>query len=413
MNKFFTEGSPVGTPPITADQLPLALHVYYFLLITMSRLRSGDVKQALDILPRLQKILEQWQPQSTLENQGYFHLPLNTTSFANHLTVQLPSAVSQNGEDPTSPMPFGSQVFCNPTLTLASHIQIQWLSKSQLFCLVYFLSGLCHKSDSVKPTGKLFLMEGLNIAQREIDSMNTDISLLRGENDEAEMAILEAIKWANALQEWDQFKIPTSLRWGMLCQQTGRSAEALAYFEACYLEANNLELRTLLQLHKVLIYIGPDHFDQTIVRDLLDAIRNDCENNLPAHFKAAFKVLDSIMSTEFLKAKTLLLEALKICGVICNSQLKALTLAFLSTIFYSTENEQTEKMLTASYLISEKGGQSVSMLVTGALLGDLYQRQNARAQFSKQLEVNKRTWETAYQTLNRTFISDNSTPEVE
>ncbi|KAJ1913183.1 mau2 chromatid cohesion factor [Tieghemiomyces parasiticus] len=257
MHKFFTENTPAGTPPVTASMLPVPLHVYYFILSTMNHLRNGDVKAALATLPRLHKLLEQWQPATPQEVMGAFHLPLNTTSYATTLTVgkSVPAAPR------AGTAVFGADVLHNANLSLASHLQVQWLSKGQLFCLVYFLSALCHKPDAARPTGKAFLLEALKCVQREIDDVGkqssaheafesqrwysrlkvhmllhwTDVSLLRGDLDDAEMALLEAVKWAQQLDEWNRFKLHTALRWGMLCQQTGKASEALDYYEACFL----------------------------------------------------------------------------------------------------------------------------------------------------------------------------------
>ncbi|KAJ1967909.1 hypothetical protein H4R35_006577 [Dimargaris xerosporica] len=62
-------------------------------------------------------------------------------------------------------------------------------------------------------------------------------------------------------------------------------------------------------------------------------------------------------------------------------------------------------MLTAAHLIADKSGAQVPKLVTGALLGDLFQRQNKQDKLAVQTSVNRQTWDNVYQILNRPFRS--------
>ncbi|KAJ1979297.1 mau2 chromatid cohesion factor [Dimargaris verticillata] len=340
MKAFFTENKPVGNPSITASDLASPFRAHYFLLTTLNHLKAGHTKQALDSLPAVQSVLEQWTPSSDDEAQGHFVIPLNPSTLpgAGSSTISISSGgpLSANPSTNISQSPFVHTVGAtrapvrqSADLAHTSHVAVKWLGKTQLYAIVYLLSALCYQPDAVNAKCKAFLAEGLKCVQAGMDTTGgadsvdatlrtqqwlgririhlllhtADFGLMRGELDAAERAILETIQWCEWLGTWDRFKVAVCLRWGMLCQQTGKLTEALEYFEVCFQDAKTTELKTLVQLHKVLVYLGQEHFDQPQVRDLMDAIRNDCETTLPSGYRAAFKILESVMATEFIKAK--------------------------------------------------------------------------------------------------------------
>ncbi|KAJ1981164.1 mau2 chromatid cohesion factor, partial [Dimargaris xerosporica] len=299
MKAFFTENKPVGNPPITANDLACPFRAHYFLLTTLNHLKAGHTKQALDSLPAVQSVLEQWTPSSDDEAQGHFVIPLNPSTLS--ATGSSSIDTSSGGSMPANTCsnitqsPFAhtigatrARVRQSADLAHTSHVAVKWLSKAQLYAVVYLLSALCYQPDAANAKCKAFLAEGLKCVQAGMDAVGrfssvhlmlrtqkwfgrirvhlllhmADFSLLRGELDAAERAILETIQWCEWLGTWGRFKVAICLRWGMLCQQTGKLTEALEYFEVCFQDTKNTELKTLVQLHKILVYLGQDYFDQ-------------------------------------------------------------------------------------------------------------------------------------------------------
>ncbi|CAI2165557.1 15356_t:CDS:10 [Funneliformis geosporum] len=269
-------------------------------------------------------------------------------------------------------------------------VKIRWLSKAEIYTLTFLISGICNRGDNATTKSTLFLTEGLKIVEREIYSNDdnqlpvhevikskkfyvmlkaymlqhlVDSFLLRSEFNDAEKTIAQLMNWATAYDLWAQFQVPVTLALGMINQCVGKAYEAMEYYK---------------EVEKIGIIIEEIKQEMMYQTHHIDSLR------AMVHF------LEALSCGDYTRTKEHLAETLKLSSTSSNNQLKALTLSVLGAIFYSTQNEQAEKMLTAAYLLSKNANNDLGCFVSGRLLKDIYEFRcihSKQAAFNEQHEI--------------------------
>ncbi|KAG0230309.1 hypothetical protein BGW42_001051 [Actinomortierella wolfii] len=115
--------------------------------------RIGNMTKALAALTALHAALDETRPRDTEELQGIFKIPIQGPA-------ELPGSILW--------------------------IPIKWMSFSQVYCLTYLLSGICHKADLTQPMkAQEFLVEGIKVVDREFN-VNDYVFMLKFEMASAE-----------------------------------------------------------------------------------------------------------------------------------------------------------------------------------------------------------------------------------
>ncbi|ORX92255.1 hypothetical protein K493DRAFT_338900 [Basidiobolus meristosporus CBS 931.73] len=376
------------------------LHLCYYMILIIYTTHTGNIKTAMQYTTEMYSLLETPSMTELQDIQGFIKIPIRSSTLVNNY--------SQGHYETFSVMTAG------------------WLTKNQLYSLAYLISGMCNKSDNTNLKAKTFLTEGLKNIDLQFNTFIgcpnqpaaiehkkwcavvkgymllhlADALMLRSEFQEATKTLLELISWSYTCGFWEKIAALICSSWGMLCQYQGQSAEALEFYEAAARSTDNRELVALVRLNQALIHIGLSASNREMVNAMLDGIRTDCLEGRLDGLKAVFHAVEGLVTHEIVKAKQNLLETLKLTSTLYNTQLKAMTLSLLGTLFQHTQNDQSEKMLTTAYLLSRNSRNDMGCLVAGGLLRDLYHRQGLDQKTNKQHVLNQAHWQQVERQIN-------------
>ncbi|KAF9976729.1 hypothetical protein BGZ73_007954 [Actinomortierella ambigua] len=412
-----TSSAPMPTPPSasnisTTSALPVRecqskqLRVYFLILYISTMIRIGDMTKATAALTALHAALDEARPQDTDELQGIFKVPIRGTA-------EMPGS------------------------TLA--IPIRWMSFSQVYCLTYLISGICHKADLTQPSkAQEFLVEGIKVVDREFNvndyapatilirrnqhwyallMMNMllqllDVFLLKFELASAEDVLLRASYWANIGNMSDQFMWRITLATGMILQMRGRLAESLKWFDLCMQhnldevrDPDGFDSKTLAMCNMALIYCGEQFFNPGKVKQLVTMIKARYPTGLPANVQCALHILDSWISVGVMPARQHLQEALRLSNALQNTQMRSLTLLLLGHVYLQSHDDQAERMLSVGFSHAVKTGNKFIASASGSCLQELYLKTAQGIKASQQAELNKQVAEDVDKAFQSTMLA--------
>ncbi|KAG0256059.1 hypothetical protein DFQ27_005919 [Actinomortierella ambigua] len=401
-------GSPSAAAPVPPQYgcQSKQLRVYFLILYISTMLRIGDMTKALAALTALHAALDETRPQDTDELQGIFRVPI-------HGVNDMP----------------GSTI----------GIRIRWMSFSQVYCLTYLLSGICHKADLTQPSkAQEFLVEGIKVVDREFNvndhapatilirrnqqwysllMMNmllqlVDVFLLKFELAAAEDVLLRANYWANISNMGDQFAWRIMLATGMVLQMRGRLEDSLKWFQFCMQHSldevrdpDGFDAKTLAICNTALIYCGERFFNPAKVKQLVNVIKARYPTGLPANIQCALHILDSWISVGVIPARQHLQEALRLSNALQNTQMRSLTLLLLGHVYLQSHDDQAERMLSVGFSHAVKTGNKFIASASGSCLQELYLKTAQGIKASQQAELNKQVTEDVDKAFQSTMLA--------
>ncbi|CAG8500470.1 8569_t:CDS:10, partial [Acaulospora morrowiae] len=384
--------------PISNDHLRL----YYSLLFIIFHMHTGNVKIAIEKLTEVHRALDQNQNGNSLDDlKGYTKIQISAAPTST--TTMLPYSSSSNSG------------------TRSLSVLVRWLSKAEIYTLTFLISGICNRGDTASSRATTFLTEGLRIVEKEINSNDdshlpvhdaiktkqyyvvlkayilqhlVDNYILKSKFVEAEMTLAQLMKWVTAYDLWSKFRVSVTLALGMLNQCVGKPNEAVAHYMTVEKISDNREIRVLSKINRALLVFGRTNNSQGQLQEEIDAILKEInqemilQSNNVVGLRSALHLLEALACSELTRTREHLHESLKLSSTLSNHQLKALTLSVLGALFCATQNDQAEKTLAASYLLSKNSDNNLGCLIAGRLLKDIYAYQGKQTAYSKQVSYN-------------------------
>ncbi|KAJ1678502.1 hypothetical protein EV182_003923 [Spiromyces aspiralis] len=194
---------------------------------------------------------------------------------------------------------------------------------------------------------------------------------------------------ANGLLSCPKLQDQLMVRWAMYYQQTGATNMALDLYSQVVRFAKERDVRILAAIHQVALLLGQASAeDRPRVIEQVDILARSSEFTQDPGLKAAIEVIQGITAPEIIKSKAQTLNSLNTASAIANTQLQAITLTYMASLFLVTNPAQSEKMAAAALSVSSVSNNTLMGMLSGSLLEELLCQKGQTEQAERQRAQN-------------------------
>ncbi|KAF2836898.1 hypothetical protein M501DRAFT_996019 [Patellaria atrata CBS 101060] len=359
-------------------------------------LQSSSPEQAAAKIQTMQTLMDNSDKEAVWKADGSFSIALNKTSGAD-LTTATGGIFSKgaNGKD---------------------MLTFTWLPRSDLYILVYFLSGVsAYLRNCMEKKVVDYLQEGLRCLQIIYDKPKIATASIAQMTHRIKWQVLlewhirlhltfalcHRGEWAAARSNLDILRNslqssvledPVSLvrltlyLSGVIDQGTGNTDAALATYHSPALtlpegpqrlSEHHQDICLLAALNSLFILRDPAHPQHYLSQILLVRLEPLCASHTNKSISSAFHLVRAVSNPTdpIIKKKQSLNIALHTAKTVGNTQLLAISMAFMTSMFFTNiVGEQAEKSASAARQLAIKGASGLWTAVADAMFADTLQR---------------------------------------